>query len=118
MQANILKLTPTAYQQYISSVNGNENISFDQAARKLSRNVHYVKDVTPDKKVRSWFDVTYLYGNLDITVRFGKIVSVVNYKGAGATLEIDKKYYNTLSKLYQVESKFKYKYKNKLSNRK
>lgn len=117
MKANILKLTPTAYEQYKSSVKGNQDISFDEAARKLSRNVHYVKDVLPEKITRNWFDVTYLYGNMDITVRFGKIVSIVNYKGGGVSLKIDKKYYNALSTLYQCESKFDHRHKNKLSNK-
>jgi hypothetical protein len=117
MQPTILKLTQQAYESYKGTVKGNDHITHDQAARKLSRNVHYVSVREPAKVKRSWFDKVYTYGNLSIRVRFGKIVEVINDKGGGGKLDIDKKFYNRLSDLYDVESKFDLRHKRKLSKK-
>jgi hypothetical protein len=118
VKVKVLKLTPEAYREYASTVKDNEEVSHDQAARKLSRNIHYVKDILPENVERKWLSATFHYGNLEIVTKLGKIVKVINHKGGGVSLKIDKKYYNALSTLYQCESKFDHRHKNKLSKRK
>ena len=118
MQPKILKLTQQAYLDYKGTVKGNDHVTLDQAARKLSRNCQYVSEKEPTKVKRSLLDKIFTYGNLSIRVRFGKIVEVINNKGGGEKLNIDKKFYNWLSDLYDVESKFDGRHKNKFSKKK
>jgi hypothetical protein len=116
LKPTFLKLTQESYNVYRESVKGNEDITLDQAARKVSRNCHYVRDKEKGKVVKNgWFTTTYSYGNLDIVVRWGKVLSISNKKGNGVTMNIDRKYYNELSSLYGVEPKHnKFRHKSKL----
>jgi hypothetical protein len=116
VKPKLLKLTEQAYKDYSETVKGNQHITLDQAARKISRNCHYVRDKEKGMVVKSgWFETTYSYGNLDIVVRFGKVLSISNRKGNGVTMNIDRKYYNELSELYGVDPKHnKFRHKKKL----
>lgn len=103
----LLDLSYKAYTQYMEQVRGNENISFDQAQRKLSRNVLLVVETAPERVVRGLFSTKYKYGNLTIVVRNRKIVKVVNYKGKPVGWKINKQRYTELSKeLGIVSSKY------------
>lgn len=76
----LLKATQKALQQYKETVKGNKMISTDEALKKLTRNVQLVKESAPERIALTWKGLRYSYGNLDITVRFGKVVEVVNHK--------------------------------------
>ncbi|PAD70833.1 hypothetical protein CHH83_01905 [Bacillus sp. 7586-K] len=79
----LLEITDEALEQYRTTVRGNENITYDQAQRKLTRNVILVKDFAPERIKRSWLTLgkNFAYGNLHIIVRSGKIIKIVNHKG-------------------------------------
>ncbi|PLR72197.1 hypothetical protein [Bacillus sp. UMB0728] len=76
----LLKATQKALQQYKETVKGNNKISTDEALKKLTRNVRLVKESAPERIALTWKGLKYSYGNLDITVRFGKVIEVVNHK--------------------------------------
>ncbi|MGG2091333.1 hypothetical protein AB1283_01025 [Bacillus sp. S13(2024)] len=103
----LLKLTAKAYMEYCYTVKGNERTTFDQAKRKLSRNVQLVKEAAPDRIVRGLFYNTYHYGNMKITVRLGKIIKVENSKGKPVKWKFPKERYIELSKEFGItDSKF------------
>lgn len=93
------ELTTKAYNQYRSEVKGNQSISFDQAEKKLNRNLILVKETAPDRiTTKGLFTTTYTYGNMKITTRFNKIVKVVNHKGMSLLWDFPETRYKELNK--------------------
>ncbi|WP_137743398.1 hypothetical protein [Robertmurraya siralis] len=76
----IYKLPEKIYKLYQQQVKGNENITYDQAVKKLCRNIQLVKEKAPERIERKLLNVTFKYGNLHITTRLGKIIKLVNHK--------------------------------------
>lgn len=73
----LLNLKNSAYEYYKQNVKGNETISYEQAQKKLTRNVHLAdqkKSVSNTLKLQQ----EYIYGCLKIIVRFGAIVELEN----------------------------------------
>jgi hypothetical protein len=102
----LLKLTDKVYEQYKLSVKGNTDISKDQAARKLTRNVLLAKELPPKSKIDRLLGIKlYAYGNLHILVRRGKVVNVSNHYGGEyhTGWEFDKKKYIELTKQLGIE---------------
>ena len=74
----LLNLKESAFDYYRNNVKGNVNITFDQARRKLTRNVLLAVERTNLKNLLKCKQV-YIYGNMRIIVRFGTIVEIENY---------------------------------------
>jgi hypothetical protein len=74
----LLNLKESAFKTYKNEVKGNLNISFDQAQRKLTRNVLLAVEKTSLKNLLT-FKQVYIYGNMRITVRFGTIIEIENH---------------------------------------
>lgn len=75
----VLRLTDKAYEQYKAQVKGNEAITKDQAARKLTRNVALARYIPPrNEKEAGIGNKLYAYGNLLILVRRGKVMQIFN----------------------------------------
>lgn len=98
----LLSLSKKAYEQYCKTVKGNENAPYDQALKKLNRNIILVKEFAPERIHRRWFTKIFAYGNLDIYVKFGTIVKVVNHKGESENFEYPQERYQELSKLLGI----------------
>lgn len=94
----ILKMSPHAYEYYKANVRGNEDISYDQACRKMTRNVQLCKEFAPEQVTKQFRKATYTYGNLKISVRGKKVISLVNHKGTASKMKIDEKRYIELSR--------------------
>jgi hypothetical protein len=98
----ILKLTDEVFQYYRENVRDNENISRDQAARKLTRNVLLAMEVPPRNFLETWTGNTkYIYGNLHIIVKRGKVIKLFNNYGKAKAYGgwfLDKKKYTQLTK--------------------
>lgn len=77
----ILRLTDKAYEQYKTTVKGNQNISKDQARKKLTRNVLLADEIELDRKDRLLGKKRFRYGNMTIHLQFGYIVHIENVKG-------------------------------------
>jgi hypothetical protein len=92
----ILKLSDEVYEHYKSNIKGNENITKDQAARKLTRNVMLAMEITPRNALdRLKGNKLYYYGNLHILVRRGKVVHLSNHYGGkhfGGWFKDEKRY--------------------------
>jgi hypothetical protein len=104
----LLNLKESAYQYYRTNVKGNLNISFDQAQKKLTRNVLLAVEKTSLKNILKCQQV-YIYGNLKIIVRFGTIIEIENHIQdivPGWTLD-QKKYEQISRELGIYENKFK-----------
>jgi hypothetical protein len=102
----LLRLTDKAYEQYKVSVKGNKDISKDQAARKLTRNVLLAKELPPRNTLERFIgNRMHMYGNLHILVRRGKIVNVFNHYGGDYHngWEFDKRRYIELTKQLGIE---------------
>jgi hypothetical protein len=81
IKLKILELTDKVFQYYRENTRDNKNISRDQAARKLTRNVMLAKEVPPRNAIdRLLGNKMYHYGNLHLVVRRGKVVHIKNYK--------------------------------------
>jgi hypothetical protein len=82
MKLKILKMTDEAFEAYRTQVNGNENITRDQAERKLTRNVMLGMPVPPRNFLEAWVgNRKYIYGNLHIIVKRDCITHLFNHKG-------------------------------------
>lgn len=107
----LLEVTDKALEQYRTQVNGNLYITKEQAVKKLTRNVILVSDHAPERITKSGIlKKTYSYGNLDITVKLGKIIKIVNHKGQQSNWHPPKQEYIKLCKQLGIEDN-KYKVK-------
>ncbi|QJI52402.1 hypothetical protein [Psychrobacillus phage Perkons] len=78
----LLRVSGKALNSYRKSVKGNEFTTKDQARRKLTRNVALANEVLHKSEFQRFIGTkVYTYGNLHITVRFGKVVEIVNHSG-------------------------------------
>jgi hypothetical protein len=81
-KVKILKLPYELYEYYKTCVKDNENITRDQAARKLTRNVLLAKEVPQRNTLEKLKgNKMYHYGSLHIVVRRGRVVHLHNNKG-------------------------------------
>lgn len=105
----LLKVSDKAFKKYKSTVRGNENITYEQAQKKLTRNAVLVKETAPERIKRKWFNVTYSYGNLDIICRFGTVIDIVNHKGVfDSNWKFPRHSYQHLNKVMGIpDDKFK-----------
>ncbi|MED3562389.1 hypothetical protein [Bacillus xiapuensis] len=78
----ILKITDEVFETYRTQVNGKENITRDQAERRLTRNVMEGMSVPPRSFLEALIgNEKYIFGNLHIIVRHGRVVRLFNHKG-------------------------------------
>lgn len=77
-----LRITDKVYKYYMSNVRGNKEATYEEACKKLTRNMLLGKEV-PQRTDRERLlgNKLYIYGNLRILVRQGKIVHISNHKG-------------------------------------
>jgi hypothetical protein len=77
-ELKMLKLNDNSYEYYRNKVKGNENISREQAERKLTRNsllsFVYMKDSPAKKNPRTW----YSYGALRFMVQNNEVKWIEN----------------------------------------
>ena len=98
----LLKLTKDAYNQYKNTVKGNENISYKQAQRKLTRNVQLAIEAPQEEEHKQQDKKLYLYGNLHILVVQDRIVWVKNHRWYCDWFHKDQEEYEELSKKYKI----------------
>jgi hypothetical protein len=74
----LLEIKQSAFEYYRNNVRGNETISYEQAQKKLTRNVILAAE---RKRLKNFIrcEQEYVYGCLKIIVRFGTIVEIENY---------------------------------------
>jgi hypothetical protein len=70
----IYRITDEVFQFYRENVKDNENISRDQAERKLTRNILLSMPVPQRNGNQKW-----IYGNLHIIVNSNKVVRLLNH---------------------------------------
>ncbi|PKR83520.1 hypothetical protein [Heyndrickxia camelliae] len=76
----LLRLKPEVYEYYRTKVKGNKDISYDQACKKLTRNVQCATELEPRNDFEKEIgNKAYLYGNLFIVVRKGRVVYLKNH---------------------------------------
>ena len=92
------ELTPKAYETYKTEVKGNANIPWDQAEKKLNRNILLVQEADPKYTKKKWLTTTYSYGNLKVKVRFNKIIDIENHKGEPTDWHTKPRRYEELSR--------------------
>jgi hypothetical protein len=104
----LLKLKQSAYDAYREQVKGNANITYDQAIRKLTRNVMLAVEKTNIKDALKVKQV-YIYGCLKIVVRFGTIIEIENHiQDVVPGWVLDQAKYEAISKELGIyENKFK-----------
>jgi len=100
----LYKLKTRAYYQYIETVKGNKYISKFLAKRKLTRNIMLSKHIYTEYDYYSGdvFFELFLYGSLLIRVENDVIVQVKNHRRRDDNWELDKEYYNYLSKILDL----------------
>jgi hypothetical protein len=104
----LLNLKESAFKTYKNEVKGNLNISFDQAQKKLTRNVLLAVERTSLKNILKC-QQEWIYGNLRIIVRFGTIIEIENHiQDVVPGWTCDQKKYEAISKELGIyENKFK-----------
>jgi hypothetical protein len=85
MKVELIELTSKVFKYYKTRVDGNKRITYDQARRKLSRNLEMAQRVEPrnEEDVQKG-NVMWQYGNLHMVTRNGYIVHIRNYKNTNA----------------------------------
>ncbi|KON87456.1 hypothetical protein AF332_11870 [Sporosarcina globispora] len=110
----ILGLTKEAYREYKGTTRDNHKTSYDQARRKLTRNV---KLGEKQKSLFNWLkgQQEYIYGQLKIVVKEDTIIEVENDKKHEIKDWVkDEEEYNHLSKKLNIKD-YKKKRHNKVS---
>jgi hypothetical protein len=103
MKVKILKLPYELYEYYKTCVRDNENITRDQAARKLTRNVLLAKEVPPRNTLEKLKgNKMYQYGFLHIVVRRGRIVHLNNKGRLDEEWVKDEQRYQELTKKLEI----------------
>jgi hypothetical protein len=104
----LLNLKESAYNTYKREVKGNTNVTFDQAKRKLTRNILLAVERTSLKNILKC-EQQYIYGCLRITVRFGTIIKIENHiQDTIPGWTCDQQRYEEISKQLGIyENKFK-----------
>ncbi|NOL32730.1 hypothetical protein [Bacillus altitudinis] len=75
----LLKVSKTAADTYRKTVKGRSKFSDQKIQKKLNRHITCLKKREPDRIIKQGLlSKVYLYGNLMIKVRWGKIVEVIN----------------------------------------
>lgn len=119
----LLAFKNSAYEQYKQTVSDNENLSHNQACRKMTRNMLLAR-----KAISTGYDSQlYMYGSLHFLVKDNKVVWISNKRRVPVGWKLNKKEYLrltkklaidedvTLLKLYIKDVKIKLKYyKNKV----
>lgn len=107
----LLNVSNDVLQYYREKVRGNENITLDQARKKLTRNVMLAKKVTPRKRLDRLLGISlYQYGNLHMKLRWNKIIYIKNHRSGKhyGNWKLDKEKYIRLSEELGIEEvKFK-----------
>lgn len=91
----LFKLGKGAFHHYRNSVRGNQNISFEEAQRKLTRNIQLAIEVQPEKYDDKQL---YMYGKLGILVVRDKIIWVKNNLHSPKSWKKDRKKLSSLNK--------------------
>ncbi|MGN7324869.1 hypothetical protein ACTHPT_14465 [Bacillus altitudinis] len=75
----LLKVSKTAADTYRKTVKGRSTFSDENIQKKLNRHIICLKQREPDRVIKQGLlGKVYLYGNLMIKVRWGKIVEIIN----------------------------------------
>lgn len=97
----LLELTPSVFRDYRSTVKGNEDITYDAARKKITRNVMLAKKLEPrNQEDIDKGNILYQYGNLEILVKNETVIHIKNHKGKNvySGWELDRFKYVDLSR--------------------
>ena len=101
LRKKLLKVTPTALDEYRTKVKGNSYTPKLETRKKLTRNVMYAI------AKNNWYEKDgkkiYHYGNLTIAVEGKKVLFVHNRKGKFGKFNKDAELYNKLNKELQIK---------------
>lgn len=101
-EERLLTINNKSFEYYKKYVKGNKNISYDQARRKMTRNMHlayqYQTSVTSEGRVIKH----YTYGNLCFSVIKNEVVSIDNYRPIHSKWKQDYPKYLALSKRFGI----------------
>lgn len=82
MLVKIYELTDEVLEYYRNNVSGNEKISYDQAKRKITRNIALASRLPSKKRLDRLLGIKHFqYGNLYIKTKRNKVVDIKNNKG-------------------------------------
>jgi hypothetical protein len=105
MELEMVELSPKAFKYYRKKVKHNNNITYDQARLKLTRNIMCAKEIPPrNEEDAAKGNKLYQYGNLEILVRDGWVIHLTNHRGENAYTgwEFDPYKYVELSKEFGI----------------
>jgi hypothetical protein len=101
----LLEITEKAFRYYRKKVRGNQDITYDQARKKLTRNVLLAKKLPPrsEEDVQKG-NVLYHYGNLHLLVKDGWVIHIKNHRQGNEYTgwELDRFKYVDLSRKLQI----------------
>jgi hypothetical protein len=85
MKLELLNLTNKAFRYYSKRVKGNEDITYDLARRKLTRNVMLAAEIPPrDQSDLEKGNKLYHYGNLHILVKGDWVINIKNHRNTNS----------------------------------
>lgn len=102
-EEKLLSINNKSFTYYRKYVKGNRHISYDQARRKMTRNMHlayqYRVSITPEGRVVKH----YTYGNLCFGIIGNEVVSIDNYQPIHSEWKQDYPKYLALSKRFGID---------------
>lgn len=101
----LLKVKKKAVDTYRLTVKGNHKLSDEKIQMKLNRHIICLKEREPERIIKQGLlGRVYLYGNLMIKVRLGKIVDIINLPHK---LRIEKRLEDSVFQAIEKQSKNK-----------
>lgn len=101
-----LTFNESTLNYYRKKVKGNEDISDDQARRKMTRNMllayPYKRESSVKKHPRTW----YSYGSLRFIVKDNKVTSLINHQRVFKAWVKDWDKYKELNARFDIEEKY------------
>lgn len=95
----LYKLTKNSYDYYRQNVKGNEFTTYNQARKKLTRNIL----LSSNKMLCGDGDTIFFYGNLEIRVnKANKIILLKNNHSINYIFRVDRDKYNELNELLGI----------------
>ncbi|MCP9283574.1 hypothetical protein [Bacillus safensis] len=101
----LLKVSKTAADTYRKTVKGRSTFSDEKIQKKLNRHIICLQEREPERIIKQGLlGKVYLYGNLMIKVRLGKIIEVINLPHK---LRIEKRLENSVFQAIEKQLKNK-----------
>lgn len=103
---DFLTFNESTLNYYRKSIRGNEDISEDQARRKMTRNMMLAYPYRQESRAKKHPRTFYTYGSLRFIVRDNIVISLINHQKVFKVWKKDWDKYNELNIRFEIDEKY------------